>query len=82
MLELTKNITLSGMSKINGQVVVYMTANLSTDGSSSNNVSKNISNRELYDANKTEVRKDMADFDDMVYAQEDELVGGQVDEVK
>lgn len=29
-----------------------------------------------------EVRKEMADFDDMVYAQEDELIGGQEDEVK
>ena len=34
--------------------------------------------RDRYNANKEQVRQDIADFDEMVYAQEDELVGGQI----
>lgn len=77
MLEVVKNITLNGVSKIDGQPVAYMNASLSTDGNASNNVNTNIVNRELYNANKVQVRQDIADFDEMVYAQEDELVGGE-----
>lgn len=83
MLDITKSITLNGVSKIDNQVVAYMNATLSTDGNSSNHVNTNIVNRELYNENKVQVRQDIADFDDMVYAVEDELVvGGQTDEVK
>lgn len=83
MLKVTKSITLNGESRINDQVVAYMSATLSTDGNSSNHVNANIINRELYNANKTQVRQDIADFDDMVYAVEDELVvGGNTNEVK
>ncbi len=82
MLEVTKNITLNATSKIGEQIVAYMSASLSTDGTGSSNVNTNIVNRALYNENKAQVRQDIADFDDMVYAQEDELVGGRVDEVK
>ena len=83
MLDVTKSITLNGVSKIENQVVVYMNATLSTDGNGSNHVNTNIVNRELYNENKFQVRQDIADFDGMVYAVEDELVvGGQTDEVK
>lgn len=82
MLVLNKNITLNGVSQINGQSVVYMSASLSTDNSSSSNVNKSISNQELYNANKAQVRQDMADFEDAVYRVEDELVGGNTNEVK
>ncbi|EFF65125.1 hypothetical protein [Turicibacter sanguinis] len=78
MLEVVKNITLNGVSKIDGQPVAYMNASLSTDANGSNNVNTNIANRELYNANKEQVRQDIADFDEMVYVQEDELVGGQI----
>lgn len=78
MLEVVKNMTLNGVSKIDGQPVAYMNASLSTDGNGSNNINTNIVNRELYNANKEQVRQDIADFDEMVYAQEDELVGGRI----
>ena len=78
MLEVVKNMTLNGVSKIDGQPVAYMNATLSTDGNGSNKINTNIVNRELYNANKEQVRQDIADFDEMVYAQEDELVGGQI----
>ena len=82
MLEVVKNMTLNGVSKIDGQPVAYMNASLSIDGNGSNNINTNIVNRELYNANKEQVRQDIADFDEMVYAQEDELVGGQINEIK
>lgn len=82
MLKVTKSMTLNGESRINDQVVAYMNATLSTNENGSNHVNTNIINRELYNANKAQVRQDIADFDDMVYAVEDELVGGQTDEVK
>ena len=73
MLKINKSITLSGTSGIDGQMVVYMTASLNTDGSTNANINKNITNQELYDANKLEIRKDMAKFEEEVYKVEDEF---------
>lgn len=83
MLKLNKNITLNGTSEINGVQVAYMSATISTDGNNNGNVNKSISNKELYNANKAEVRKDMADFEEAVYQIEDELLNSNsdVDEV-
>lgn len=74
MLNTSKSITISGQSIMEGQVVAYMSANLSTDGNTSECISKNIQNQTLYDANKEDVRKDMRDFEDLVYAEQDKLV--------
>ena len=74
MLNTSKSITISGHSIIQGQVVAYMSANLSTDGNTNESLSKNIQNQSLYDSNKEEVRKDMRDFEDLVYAEQDKLV--------
>ena len=73
MLEIVKSMTLNGVSKIEGQPVAYL------NGSS--NVNQSIANKELYEANKTQVRKDMDQFKDMFYQLEDEL-GGQINEIK
>ena len=82
MLEVTKNITLNGVSKIDGQAVAYMSANISTDGAGSSNVNKSISNKDLYDMNKVQVRQDMAEFEEKVYDSEDELAGGNTNEIE
>ena len=82
MLKVTKSITLNGESRMDDQVVVYMNAMLSTDGNGSSNVNTTIVNRELYNANKKQVRQDIAAFDELVYEAEDELVGGETDAVK
>lgn len=74
MLNTSKSITISGQSIMEGQVVAYMTANLSTDGKANENINKTIQNQTLYDANKESVRKDMRDFEDLVYAEQDKLV--------
>ncbi|MBU5289983.1 hypothetical protein AALJ34_17090 [Paraclostridium bifermentans] len=73
MLEINKTITLNGTSTVNGQIVVNMHASLSTDGKTNGNINKNITNLELYNAHKTDVRADMAEFETEVYLVEDEL---------
>jgi len=74
MLNTSKSITISGQSIMDGQVVAYMTANLSTDGNTNESINKNIQNQTLYDANKEAVRKDMRGFEDLVYTEQDKLV--------
>ena len=81
MLKTTKTINLNGESKIGGQVVANMYATLSTTGTGNENINKTILNQELYNANKSEVRKDMRDFEDLVYEEQDKL-DTDINEVK
>ena len=69
MLNITKQTTLSCQSMIKGTVVVYMSASIAEDGQLSSNVS--IQNKELYEANKTECRKDIEEFNTLVFDLED-----------
>ncbi|CEK34136.1 hypothetical protein UMC2_13861 [[Clostridium] sordellii] len=78
MLKTSKTITINGNSVIDGQIVVYMNASLSTDGSSNENINKNIQNQELYANNKEAVRKDMRDFEDLVFAEQDKLSKSEI----
>lgn len=73
MLKINKNITLNATSEIEGQVVVYMSGSIGTDGNTNANINKSIANQELYNSNKTSVRADMKQFEDEVYKVEDEL---------
>lgn len=73
MLNTNKTINISGTSSIDGQVVVYMSASLSTDGTTQENINKSVQNQELYSKNKEAIRKDMRDFEDLVYAEQDKL---------
>lgn len=73
MLSTNKTITIVGNSVIDGQIVVYMNASLSTDGKANESISKTIQIPTLYESNKDAVRKDMRDFEDLVYAEQDEL---------
>lgn len=73
MLKVNKNITLNGTSEIDGQVVVYMSASISTDGNSNASINKSIANQELYNFNKVTVRADMKMFEEEVYKAEDEV---------
>lgn len=59
MLKTSKTINLSGNSMINDKPVVYMQANVSTDGGTTSH-SSSIQDKVLYEANKVECRKDMA----------------------
>lgn len=66
----TKNIALSYQSMIGDQVAVYMSAQIPESGRS--NSSKTIQDLDLYEANKTECREDMAAFDEMLFELEDQ----------
>ncbi len=72
MLKINKTINLNENSEIDGQIVVYMNASISTNGENAN-INKNIVNQNLYNANKSQVRADMKAFEDEVYKIEDEL---------
>lgn len=50
-----------------------MNASISTDGNTNANINKNVTNKELYDANKEAVREDMKQFETEVYKVEDSL---------
>lgn len=76
MLELNKNISLTGTSIIEGVQVAYMNATISSDGGGAN-VNKTITNQEAYNANKVQVRADIAAFEQEVYKVEDELVSAK-----
>lgn len=73
MLKVNRTINLNASSMINNQVVVYMSATLSTDGQKSENINKNICSQELYELNKEEIRQDMRDFEEMIYKEQDSL---------
>ena len=73
MLKINKTINLSATSEIEGQAVVYMNASISTDGNTNANINKNVTNKELYDANKEAVREDMKQFETEVYKVEDSV---------
>lgn len=75
MLKTTKSISLMGNSIINDKPVVHMQANVSTGGGTTSH-SSGIQDKALYEANKVECRKDMAEFDSIVYEIEDSMQTG------
>lgn len=68
----TKSVSLSYQSMIGDKVAVYMTASIPESGKSNSN--KTIQDLDLYEANKTECRQDMAEFDAMLWELEDQSV--------
>lgn len=74
MLKVDKNITLNGVSLVNGVQVAWINATISSDGRGGANINKSITNQELYNANRTEVREDFTKFEEQVYKLEDELL--------
>lgn len=72
MLNINKSITLNATSDIEGAQAAYMSATISNESGSAN-INKGITNQALYNANRSEVRKDMSAFEDEVYRIEDEI---------
>lgn len=66
----TKSVSLSFQSMIGDKVAVYMSAQIPESGRSNSN--KTIQDLDLYEANKTECRQDMAEFDAMLWDLEDQ----------
>ena len=74
MLVSTKSIHLSGQSIINDQQVANFNANINVSDNTAGTDSVNmfITNRELYNANKAEVRNDLNEFEKLVFSIQDE----------
>lgn len=72
-LTITQLISVTGVSTINGEQVAYFSAQI-PQGNGSSTFSRNITNQELYDANRKEVRADESEFQSKVYEVEDGLL--------
>lgn len=77
MLQTTRQITLNGYSIINDQPVVNLSATIPSD-TGIGNINQYVQNAELYDANKVQVRRDVAEFTAKVYEIEDEIAAEAV----
>jgi hypothetical protein len=75
MLVTNKTVNLTGQSKINEQQVVYMSASVA-QGATAPSIVTTITDKELYTANKSECRADIAEFTNMFYDIQDEILGG------
>lgn len=73
-LQITKSTAVNGLSQIEGQTVVYLSANVSGETAGNSTITQSIQNQELYAANRTACRKDIADFQEAVYVIEDEFL--------
>lgn len=71
-LTTTKSITLDGQSKVGEVTVQTFHAQASTDGTAFN-TSHVVLNQNLYEANKTDMRKDASDFVTEAYAVQDSI---------
>ena len=71
-LSTSKNITLKGMAMIDNVQVVSLTATITTDGGNSytNNA---VINESMYRGNTEAIRKDIAEFQDLLYSEEDSI---------
>lgn len=74
MLTTRKIITYTGESKIDGVTAENYQASINSDNPEDMTISSWQSNKSLYKANRTTCRKDSADFEDMVYAIQDEMI--------
>ena len=72
-LKTQQTVTLTGTSEINGVQIAYFNASI-PQGEGGSTISRSITNQELYDTNRTEVRADEAKFQGKVYAIEDSLL--------
>lgn len=70
MLKGSKSVSLSFQSMVGDQVAIYMSAQIPENGKSNSNMT--IQDLELYEANKTECRKDMNEFNNMLWELEDQ----------
>ena len=78
MLKTSKSIAISGRSMVDDKKVATFNANIYEANASggSDNINMIITDRNLYDANKVTVRKDLQDFQTKVWSAQDEVMAG------
>lgn len=81
MLEKQKEITLTGQAMVDGQVAVRLTAKVSTDPAQ-NYINQAVQDLTLYNKNRTQVRKDMNEFQDYVFEHEDQVAAEIAEEAE
>lgn len=74
MLKTTQEITFSGKSVVNDVEVEAYTARIKSDNPEDVTFSSWQMNKELYKQNRTQCRADQAEFEDMVYVKQDEMI--------
>ena len=75
MLEVKKNITITGRSVVNGIEVAGYQATINSENPENLNMSNWQVKKDIYKLNRELCRKDQADFEDVVYAIQDEMLG-------
>lgn len=78
MLKTSKSIAISGRSMVDDKQVATFNANIYAANAfgGSDNINMIITDRDLYDANKVTVRKDLQDFQTKVWSAQDEVMTG------
>lgn len=76
MLKTSKSIAISGRSMVDDKQVATFNANIYEANASggSDNINMIITDRDLYDKNKSVVRKDLQDFQAKVWSAQDEVM--------
>ena len=76
MLRTSKSIAISGRSMVDDKQVATFNANIYEANASggSDNINMIITDRNLYDKNKSAVRKDLQDFQAKVWSAQDEVM--------
>lgn len=76
MLKTNKSISISGRSMVDDKQVATFNANIYEANASggSDNINMIITDRDLYDKNKSVVRKDLQDFQTKVWSTQDEVM--------
>ncbi|MGL9995076.1 hypothetical protein IGJ41_000312 [Enterococcus sp. DIV1537a] len=72
MLDVKKEIILTGEAKVDEQVVIGLSATI-RDGERDSYISQNIYNSELYQKNRISLRKEINEFQERVWSEEDSL---------
>lgn len=76
MLKTNKSIAISGRSMVDDKQVATFNANIYETNTSggSDNINMIITDRDLYDKNKSVVRKDLQDFQTKVWSAQDDVM--------
>lgn len=76
MLKTSKSIAISGRSMVADKQVATFNANIYEANASggSDNINMIITDRDLYDKNKSVVRKDLQDFQNKVWSAQDDVM--------
>lgn len=80
MLSNQKSITYTGQSLIDGVVAEQYSATINSDNPKDLTISSWQTDGALYKANRTQCRQDQANFEDMVYAEQDTMIAAMESE--